>query len=75
MAGRDGNGPLGQGARTGRGMGPCSADNNSPNDAPNNSFFGFGRGNGAGRGRGMGLGNMRFWNRGNPNTNQDGKKD
>jgi len=41
----DGTGPMGQGPRTGRGMGPC----------------GGGLGYGRGRGFGRGLGCKRFW--------------
>lgn len=44
MPGFDGTGPLGQGPRTGRGLGYC---------APG---LGFGRGYGLGRGRGLGRG-------------------
>ena len=44
MPGRDGSGPMGQGALTGRGLGPCGT---------NRTVRGFGRGFGAGAVRGM----------------------
>ncbi len=48
MPGRDGTGPMGQGAMTGKGMGVCAGVN-----AP---FYGFGFGRGCGRGSGRGFG-------------------
>ena len=58
MPGGDRTGPIGQGPRTGRGLGFCSG-----NDVPGFTFprgrFGFGRGLGRGfRGRGRGY----WWN-------------
>lgn len=43
MPGRDGTGPWGQGAMTGRGLGVCASDNSKPV---------YGRGLGLGLGRG-----------------------
>lgn len=48
MAGRDGTGPLGQGAMTGRGLGVCQG--------LNSGIYGAGRGLGMGLGRGLGRG-------------------
>lgn len=45
MAGRDGRGPFGQGALTGRGLGFCASEN------VGRSFAGYGLGYGPGRGR------------------------
>ncbi|MBF7096985.1 DUF5320 domain-containing protein [Alkalibacter mobilis] len=50
MPRRDGTGPMGQGAMTGRGMGACTG--------VNSGFYGAGRGFG-GRGMGLGLGCKR----------------
>ena len=50
MPGGDGTGPLGMGARTGRGMGFCNGYNN-----PGFTGRGFGRGFRRGFGRGLGL--------------------
>ncbi|MCP3965934.1 MAG: DUF5320 domain-containing protein [Lentisphaerae bacterium] len=54
MPGMDGTGPLGQGAFTGRGMGPCrnqiQPQNNQTGENANNAGFGFGRRRGFGRG-------------------------
>jgi len=47
MPGRDGTGPLGQGALTGRGLGVCTG--------ANARFYGAGRGFGTGRGLGRGM--------------------
>jgi len=60
MPGREGTGPMGLGAMTGRGLGACTGVN-----APICGGFGFGWGRGAGRGfacgfgRGWGLGFRR----------------
>mgnify|MGYP005857231151 CR=1 FL=1 len=58
MPGFDRSGPMGQGARTGRGMGRCNP-NNAPPGGPDMQNAGggapagwFGRGGGGGRGRG-----------------------
>lgn len=71
MPNRDGMGPLGQGAQTGRGLGNCGTHpktNNAPasNTGSNQSWlgqalrgFGLGRGRGLGRGQGRGQGNGR----------------
>ena len=40
MPNRDGTGPMGEGAKTGRGLGKCKTDGQGP---------GFGRGNGFGQ--------------------------
>ena len=45
MPARDGTGPLGQGSRTGRGMGNCNSTRVSANQSPipgNNQPFGWG---------------------------------
>ena len=67
MPGGDGTGPMGQGSRTGRGMG-----NVPPSEGEKRSFSGFGRGlgRGIGRGRGFGrgLGRMMPWNRSGQNS-------
>ncbi|MDD2294724.1 MAG: DUF5320 domain-containing protein [Eubacteriales bacterium] len=52
MPGRDGTGPLGQGAMTGRGLGVCTG--------ANVGFFGAGRGCGMGLGGGYGRGMRGF---------------
>ena len=63
MPGQDRTGPLGQGARTGRGLGPCG--NNAFVGGRNRGFFGrgFGRGGGFGRGFGRGIANFFGFNR------------
>ncbi len=55
MPGRDGTGPCGQGARTGRGLGFCRTTTESAAE-PMNTFpgMGFGRRFGPGAGRGFG---------------------
>lgn len=53
MPGGDGTGPMGQGPRTGRGVGFC-AGYNTPGYANPGPRFGFGRGFGRGLGRGFG---------------------
>ena len=72
MPGGDGTGPMGQGSRTGRGMGTCPPNQSNPQPR---TFFGFGRGRGFGMGRGMGLGRMMPWNWGkqynDPNQQQN----
>jgi predicted DNA-binding protein (UPF0251 family) len=55
MPNMDGTGPQGKGARTGRGLGNCPAQNN-PNSNQAGFGRGMGRGRGFGRGRGLGLG-------------------
>jgi len=57
MPGGDRTGPLGFGARTGRGLGYCTGSNSPGYMNPNPGFRrGFGRGPGRGFGRGRG-----FW--------------
>lgn len=51
MPGFDGNGPLGQGPMTGRGMGNCVSTEYNPR-----KYLGLGRGQGRGIGAGRGLG-------------------
>lgn len=53
MPRRDGTGPMGQGPKTGRGMGSC-ANVESP-------VFGYGRGLGLGKGLGIGCRRFRFF--------------
>lgn len=68
MPGGDKSGPMGQGSRTGRGMGNCPpAEGTTPANEPT---FGRGMGRGAGRGlgRGMGRGMGRGAGRNNPQT-------
>lgn len=55
MPGRNGTGPLGQGAMTGKGMGYCVVDGQTAQNT-NHIGFGMGRGQGRGRGRGRGFG-------------------
>ena len=64
MARRDGTGPLGEGPRSGRGMGTCNETN--PVNRPFQYGTGYGRasGNASGRGRGLGRGNGRNRNMG-----------
>jgi hypothetical protein len=50
MPRRDGTGPMGQGAMTGRGLGVCTGVN------AGGAGYGLGRGQGRGRGFGMGFG-------------------
>lgn len=62
MPGRDGTGPMAEGAKTGRGLGNCP----EPTDAPAKQAgvaqgYGQGRGLGRGLGRGQGRGFGR-WN-------------
>lgn len=54
----DGTGPMGQGAKTGKGSGNCQ-----PTENTKRTGFGFGRG--AGRGKGNGLGRLMFWKQNN----------
>lgn len=65
MPGGDGTGPLGQGSKTGRGLGNCTST-----PGTKRTFFGFGGGLGRGRGRGMGrgFGLGRMWPWKNQNT-------
>lgn len=51
MPGQNGTGPMGQGAGTGRGMGPCAMPTGRQG-----AGMGYGR-----RGGGRGLGFRRFW--------------
>jgi len=70
MPGEDRKGPLGEGPRTGRGLGRC---NNSTSDekvtdqqnTTGNVGPGWGRGRGLGRGMGRGLGRGRGFGQGN----------
>jgi len=58
MPNKDGTGPNGQGARSGRGMGNCAGQGGAG--------AGRGLGRGGGRGRGLGLGRgMGYANQGN----------
>lgn len=80
MPNRDGMGPLGQGAQTGRGLGNCGANpttNNTPvsNTGNNESLLGQalrGFGLGRGRGRGLGRGQGRGLGRGQGNGRGQG---
>ncbi|MGD9546648.1 MAG: DUF5320 domain-containing protein [Candidatus Krumholzibacteriia bacterium] len=63
MPGENGRGPLGQGPRTGRGLGRCGVPrqddqkaNEAPASDPQDRSRGFGRGLGRGFGRGLGRG-------------------
>ena len=60
MPGFDGTGPMGQGSRTGRGMGNCNTVNDTVNNnnvqRPRGGAFRCGRGRGLGRGLGRGFG-------------------
>jgi len=60
MPGFDGTGPTGQGPRTGRGLGNCTPQPNTPRRSPIlgslGQRLGLGRGLGRGRGRGAGRG-------------------
>lgn len=58
MPGLDGKGPIGQGSRTGRGLGNCRPDN-SENVEANNTRPSLGRFGGRGLGRGLGNGRGR----------------
>lgn len=70
MPRRDGTGPMGMGAMTGRGLGVCTGVN-----APIYGR-GFGRGCGRGFGRGLGLGFGRGFGFGaNANYNQTASKE
>ncbi len=75
MPGLNGTGPMGQGPRTGRGMGNCQPANNvdadvnvnetvQANTAAPPTFWGLGRGMGRGRGMGCGMGRGRGMGRG-----------
>ncbi|WP_201328163.1 DUF5320 domain-containing protein [Thermotomaculum hydrothermale] len=71
----DRTGPLGQGPKTGRGLGYCSGNDRpgADTDAPRRGMgrgTGFGRGGGRGMGRGMGRGFGRGMGRGNFNNNE-----
>lgn len=62
MPGFNGTGPMGQGARTGRGFGYCAPGIGS---APYQGIYGVGRGGyprGGGRGRAWGAGRGSGWN-------------
>ncbi len=60
MPGRDGTGPMGQGAMTGGGFGPCGSGRGT-----GRGFFGRGAGRGTGMGMGLGMGGggrgFRHW--------------
>jgi hypothetical protein len=70
MPGEDRTGPLGEGPRTGRGLGRCHDDEETKKDGDREvdlrrTGLGRGRGRGGGRGRGRGGGQGRgFRNRG-----------
>ena len=55
---KDGTGPMGEGPKTGRGMGPCDpkTDQNQPQAPFWRRWFGRGRGQGFGPGAGRGAG-------------------
>ncbi len=53
MPGGDGTGPMGQGSKTGRALGPCAGQ---PTPGYMNELPGRGAGRGRGHGRGLGLG-------------------
>jgi hypothetical protein len=59
MPGRNGTGPVGEGPKTGRGLGNCgnNADDNVRDE--NRQGLGRGRGMGLGRGPGRGMGRGR----------------
>ena len=63
MPGGDGTGPVGQGSKTGRGLGNCA-----PSSGTKRTFFGFG--GGRGRGRSFGLRRMWPWNNQNTTKNE-----
>jgi len=71
MPNKDGTGPLGQGAKTGKGLGNC---NNNSSENSNQTFFGRcrkwcrGKGNGWGRNR-NGNGQSRGFGNGNRQNN------
>ncbi len=54
MPGRDGTGPVGSGAMTGRGLGPCNETDQPRFGGGFRSGFGFGSGFGSGYGLGLG---------------------
>jgi hypothetical protein len=56
MANRDGTGPEGKGALTGRGLGDCSTEQISNNEPKTEGLTSRGQGVGRGRGRGFGPG-------------------
>ncbi|NCB41859.1 MAG: hypothetical protein EOM59_04490 [Clostridia bacterium] len=64
MPRRDGTGPVGQGAMTGRGFGPCTG----VNDNFNSNAFGSGFGRGMRYGGGMGFVGKRGFGRGYANS-------
>ena len=55
MPGRNGTGPEGMGAMTGRGLGNCSSNNTGENTNTARGGMGMRRGGGRGMGRGMGM--------------------
>ena len=61
MPGLNGTGPLGQGPRTGWGLGLCGRGANRTNVATRPFAFGWGRGFGFGRGRGRRFGRGMGW--------------
>ncbi len=63
MSQLDGTGPLGQGPKTGRGMGNCSAGQITQ-QSPFGDTRGFGFGRGAARGAGLNRGRGRGFGRG-----------
>lgn len=68
MPRRDGTGPEGRGAMTGRGLGPCNGGNP-------NYYRGFGYGCRGGRGYGFGLGNGAGFRFDEVNNNYDSLKE
>ena len=63
MPRRDGTGPMGRGAMTGRGFGPCAGYQDN--------YYGAGAGYGYGRGRGRGYGRRAGWYPGFAPSNVD----
>lgn len=63
MPRRDGSGPMGQGAMTGRGAGPCNTANTGATNNLNNRAYGGGFGRGMRCGNGMGVQNSWLENR------------
>jgi len=55
MPRRDGTGPMGEGAKTGRGLGPCTGETTRFTRFTRGRGMGQGMGRGFGRGRGFGF--------------------
>ncbi|RLC30172.1 MAG: hypothetical protein DRH37_05960 [Deltaproteobacteria bacterium] len=64
MPGQDRTGPMGQGPRTGQGLGKCGKPKNSARGAKVPSGSGFSNSNGSAAGRGCGKGRGRGGGRG-----------